>query len=339
MQDERSLPWLAAPLAQLREHQRGHALLLQGAAGSALLELALRVAQAWLCESPPGPCDHCDACRLTSLRHHPDLLLLWPEAMSVAAGEADGEEAADAGESDTKSRRKPSREIRIDAARRAIDWAQTSPARGRGKVLVVHPAEALNPTAAQALLKSLEEPPGSLRWLLCTQDLDRLLPTLRSRCQHLRIASPDSAAALQWLTAAGVADAEVLLAAAGGEPLAAQQLAAEGLSAAAWQALPRQVAAGEAGALAGLPLPRVVDVLQQLCHDAMAVAAGAPPRYFAAAAWPPIGRDGATWRRLLAWSRALTEAARHAEHPWNAPLRVESLVLQGADALARRAAA
>jgi DNA polymerase III subunit delta' len=192
-------------------------------------------------------------------------------------------------------------------------------------VLLLHPAEAMNLQAASALLKTLEEPPGQARLLLSAADEARLLPTVRSRCQRIRLAGPSAEMAISWLTEQGVRDAPVLLAAAGGAPLAARDLAAGGIDAAAWLALPRAVARGQAAALAGWPVPRAVDALQKVCHDALVQAAGGVPRYFSAQALPAGARPGS----LNAWAQSLSRVARHAEHPWNEGLLVEALVSEG----------
>lgn len=324
MLDERDLPWLAGPLAQLRDHDRSHALILHGGAGSGQLMLALRAAQAWLCEQPPGPCGQCPSCHLVLARVHPDLKVLMPETVQQALGWEGGDEGDGDGEGG-KGKRKPSREIKIAAVREAIDWAHTSTSRGRGKVLLFYPADAMNMTASNALLKTLEEPAAGTRLLLCVDDPERLLPTVRSRCQRVRFEPPDAATAEAWLTQQGVAGAAALLRASGGEPLAAKALTDEGLTAEVWSRLPALVAAGDTQLLASLPLPRAVRVLQQVCHDAMAQAAGGAPRFFAPGQVPA----GADLAPLAAWAVELARASRHDEHPWNAPLRVEALVAQG----------
>jgi DNA polymerase-3 subunit delta' len=116
----------------------------------------------------------------------------------------------------------------------------------------------------------------------------------------------------------------VLLAAAGGQPLGARKLAAEGFDAAAWLALPQRIARGQWEPPAGTALPRLREVLQKLCHDAMAQAAGAPPRFFPAQSLPPP----AAWGKLADWSQSLARLARHDEHPFNAPLITDSLLAE-----------
>jgi DNA polymerase-3 subunit delta' len=319
------LPWIAAPARDIAARQRGHALLLQGGAGAGVFELAQRVAATWLCEdAPSAPCGRCTACHLLSTNSHPDFRALLPEATQVELGwTVGGIEPAEDGEGKA-AKRKPSKEIRIDAVRDAIAWTQTSSSRGRAKMLLLFPADAMNLVASNALLKTLEEPPPGVRLLLATEDAERLLPTLRSRCQRIVFAGPTPQEALDWLAGEGVADAPVLLAAAGGQPLAARRLAADGFDAAAWLALPQGVAQGRWQPPAGATIPRLREVLQKLCHDAMAQAAGAPPRFFPAGSLPPA----APWARLADWSQSLARLARHDEHPFNAPLLVDSLLAE-----------
>jgi DNA polymerase III subunit delta' len=145
---------------------------------------------------------------------------------------------------------------------------------------VVHPAEAMNGVAANALLKTLEEPPGTLRFVLASSAPHALLPTIRSRCQAVPLRAPPPEQALAWLEGEGVEGAATLLAVAGQQPLAALALQRAGQDAALWQALPARVAAVDASAFSGWALPQVVDVLQKLCHDRVLAALGLAPRFF-----------------------------------------------------------
>jgi DNA polymerase III subunit delta' len=317
------LPWLEAPMAKARALARAHALLLAGPAGAGHLELAGLLAQAHLCEQPAqAPCGRCGSCHLVRQRAHPDLLAVVPEAWRLRLGWVGDDEAG------PKSDAKPSRDIRIEQVRQAIDWSHQTSGRGRGKVLLLHPADALNGPSANALLKTLEEPAAGLRLLLTSTDPERLLPTIRSRCQRLQLALPPRDVSLAWLGARQLSgdDARALMAAAGGSPLEALDLAGEGIDAAWLAMLPLLVAAGDASALAGRPLPRAIDLLLKLAHDLQAQAAGSTPRFFIESRWPPASDMAG----LVAWQQALLRAARHDEHPWNAPLLLESLVTQAA---------
>lgn len=321
-------PWLDAPLRELLAAHRGHAVLLAGPQGVGQFELALALAQAWLCESglPDKPCGRCAGCALVRSHTHPDLVVLLPEALQEELGWGSGEAETEA----KASKAKPSREIKVEALRRVVEFAQQTSSRGVAKVVLVHPAERMNAISANTLLKTLEEPPGQARFVLSTEAIDALLPTIRSRCQHLRLSPPDGDAALQWLKAQGLPQPEALLAAAGGQPVTALHLKQQGLDAAAWLQLPARLAKGDTAALAGWPVPRAVDALQKVCHDAMCLAGGAAPRYFSAEGF---GGMNASIEGLAAWSRELRRVARHEEHPWNAGLLLESLVSQAHRAL------
>ncbi|HEY0955590.1 MAG TPA: DNA polymerase III subunit delta' [Roseateles sp.] len=329
------LPWLQAPLADALARARSHALLVQGPAGVGQLELAVKLAQSWLCEAaaPAQPaCNHCPSCKLFASGTHPDFQLLLPEALEAPARESLGlpfeePDAPKAGKA------KPSREIKVEAVRSLLSFAQATSARGKAKVVVIFPAEALNGVAANALLKTLEEPSGLLRFALASHDSAALLPTIRSRCQPLPLALPETGAALAWLEAKGVKDAAGLLAATGGRPQQALEWAEAGLSDAAWQALPKRVARGEVAALSDLAPPRAIDALQRLCHDLVRRSHGQPGQFFATASLPAPRRAAP----LLAWEAELRRAARHADHPLNAGLWLEALAAQAQAAIAAAA--
>ncbi|HEY9109021.1 MAG TPA: DNA polymerase III subunit delta' [Roseateles sp.] len=324
------LPWLQAPLADALARARSHALLVQGPAGVGQLELAVKLAQSWLCEAaaPAQPaCNQCPSCKLFASGTHPDFQLLLPEALDAPARESLGLPFE---EPDSKAgKAKPSKEIKVEAVRSLLAFAQATSARGKAKVVVIFPAEALNGVAANALLKTLEEPSGLLRFALASHDSASLLPTIRSRCQPLPLALPERAAALAWLESKGVKDAAGLLDATGGRPQQALEWSQAGLTDAAWQAIPKRVARGEVQALSDLAPPRAIDALQRLCHDLVRRSHGRPGQFFAAASLPSPKRAAP----LLAWDAELRRAARHADHPLNASLWIEALVAQAQAAM------
>ncbi len=330
-----AFPWLQAPLHDALQTLSGHASLLHGAPGSGQFELALAVAAAWLCEAPKADgahheaCGQCVSCRLIDAGTHPDLMVILPEALQVSLGfQAD---EASAGDEEKGKTKKLSQEIKVEAIRALVRFAQQTASRSAGKVVLIHPAEQLNVVAANTLLKTLEEPPGKLRFVLCTTDVDGLLPTVRSRCQAWRVPMPAADVALSWLIAQGVPaePAQVWLAASGGQPLTALAHHEAGLDARVWLALPKEMAAGKSVVVQGWPLPMLVDALQKLCIDLSRQAAGHAPQFFPAGALPAApGVD-----RLSAWFKELLKAKRQSEHPWNQALKVESLVLQARQAL------
>ena len=325
-------PWIAAQRDQLLA-QRGHAWLLQGPSGLGQFELALELVRAWLCDAPTphGACGQCGSCHAVAVHTHADLCVLMPETVMLALGWPLPEKAQS--EIDDK-KRKPSREIRVEAMRDAVEFCQRTSARGRGKAVLVYPAEQMNTITANALLKTLEEPPGDTRFVLASEAAHLLLPTIRSRCLGHTLHWPDEAQALHWLQAQGLAPevAQAQLRAAGGRAQDALAQAQAGRSPATWAQLPKALARGEVAALADLTPAQAINTLQKLCHDLQASACGAAPRYFAAADLPPPPPLLA----LARWAQALTRAARTAEHPFNTGLMLEALVAQARQTLHSR---
>lgn len=325
------LPWLDPVLSRAQALAHAHALLLHGALGDGLVECAQRIVSQWLCEAPPqrsSPCGECESCRLLAGGVHPDLFCLLPEEWLLRLGLPLPDGAAGERSDAAGGKRKPSRQIRIGEVRAAIDWTARTSSRSGAKVVLVHPATAMNLQSASALLKTLEEPPAGVRLLLTAAEPARLLPTVRSRCQVLRLTPPAAGVAMDWLRAQGLAEPATLLAACSGRPLDARDLAAAGLDAARWQALPAAVLQRQSGALGSLPLPTLIDVLQKICHDGLILAAGASPRFFPEAALAAPAASEA----LALWSRELARIARHADHPWHEGLLVDSLLARTASA-------
>ena len=326
-------PWLDVPLRRALALRSAHALLLHGPDGNAQFDLAIALAQALLCETSDqsvrliGACGACPGCRLVEVRTHPDLLSLVPDSMREALGWPAADSESPSGASVPKA--KPSNEIRVDDAREAVTFAQTTSARGRGRVVLVHPAESMNDIAANALLKTLEEPPGTTRFILSTHAAGSLLPTIRSRCSGIMVGLPAPENALEWLSTNGVAEPAVLLRAAGGRPQEALEWSRTGFGSAHWLELPGLAAQGRVDNFAQCPLPRLIRMLQKICHDCMCVAVAAPPRYFPAKSLTM----SADLPRLTAWAVALRRHAEQADHPWQAALKTDALIREAQRAL------
>ena len=358
-------PWLQVQLESLLS-QRGHAWLLSGPSGLGQFDLALALARAWLCEapSPQGACGHCGSCHAVDVHTHADLRMLIPETLSLSLGWPLDQKTQE--ELDNK-KRKPSKEIKVDAARQVVTFSQLTRSRGPTKVVLVFPAERMNGITANTLLKTLEEPPGEVKFILATESAQQLLPTIRSRCQSHTMRWPAFEESLAWLQSqsaldesakAGRAkppppkleDLRVLLAAAGGRPADALtwvQGDAPDEAARDWQALPKAMARGDVGALTGWAPALVVDALQKICHDVWAVKVGAQPRFFSLADLPvPARPSGAAETQslgspasifaLAAWSKELATTARTVEHPYNPGLMLEALVSRAKQTLTTR---
>lgn len=317
-------PWLRRQLQALL-HQRGHAVLLQGAPGLGQWPLAMELARAWLCEqpTPQGACGQCGSCHAIDVRTHPDLQVLLPDQLALDEGWPLDEKTRDKIE---KKEIKPSKWIRVDAAREAVAFSQMTRSRGSTKVVVIYPADRMNMEAANTLLKTLEEPAGAVRFVLATEAAHALLPTLRSRCQGHAMEWPSTQETIDWMRAElqqPAAPAEPLAVwwrAAGGRPDEALEWARSGATPALWGQIPRALAQADWALLRDWPPARQLDVLQKVCHDLLAVRAGAAPRFFAPQDLP----QPPSWSALLEWQQQLADARRSVEHPYNAGLMQEA---------------
>ncbi len=176
------LPWqqtIWRSLVHVERTQRlSHAFIFTGPAGIGKYHLASVYARYLLCERVPAElletaCGACQNCRLMQANTHPDYHLLEPQDQSKV--------------------------IKIDQIRQLTsDLSKTAMLSGR-RVVVIQPAEAMNEAAANALLKSLEEPGAATVFLLVTHQLSLLPVTIRSRCQCVRLAAPTEAIGFAWL--------------------------------------------------------------------------------------------------------------------------------------------
>jgi DNA polymerase-3 subunit delta' len=320
-------PWLQAPVQEALALPRAHAVLLNSLPGLGAMAAGQALAQAWLCEGNGGrgpACGSCPACHLFSQRSHPDAHWLLPAALRVQLGWQEPE---------AEGKAKPSQEIRIDEVRAMLSFAQGTRGRSRGKVVLIHPAEALNTVAANALLKTLEEPGGSLRFVLVSEAAEGLLPTIRSRCQAIAVPLPDLQQGAAWLAAQQpgltALDAQALLRAAGSRPQQVLDWLRAGLTAPALAQFPRAVSRADLGDFSAWRPAAVIDLLQRLASDLLRLASGAAPQFFDVAQLPKVQQTAP----LLSWAAELRAARAKAEHPLQLALWLEALAVQAQAAL------
>jgi DNA polymerase III subunit delta' len=194
-------PWLAehwkSLSERLRRNELPHAILLSGAHGLGKRALADALAAAALCESRTddgSACQHCRSCLLIAAGSHPDRVRISFELRD------DG---------------KPRTEIVIEQIRTLSQRLSLSSQFGGLQIVIVDPADRMNASAANALLKTLEEPSASTVIILVSDQPSRLPATIRSRCQRVQINIPPHEQALAWMLGQGIQseDAELALAA------------------------------------------------------------------------------------------------------------------------------
>lgn len=209
-------PWQKQLWQQLGGQAFPHAFLIHGPKGIGKLHFAKVLAQALLCEtSRPGldPCESCLSCHWYRQESHPDFKLLQPEAFETVE-----EPGTDTGSGRTKQ---GGSQIAVGQIRALAGFLDLSAHRQGKKVVLVHPADELNVNAANALLKTLEEPPRDTVLLLVAHRIHRILPTVRSRCRALPMRIPIPEESTAWMLEEGIEHPAQALADAGFAPLQA----------------------------------------------------------------------------------------------------------------------
>lgn len=198
------LPWQTQQWEQLlssrQQNRLSHALLLVGAQGLGKKQFALKLAEALLCSQSDGPCGQCHACHLIRAQSHPDFLLVEAETGSM---------------------------IKIDQIRELVQFVGETALQASRRVIIINPANAMNVYAANALLKTLEEPAPNTIIILITDQNMRMPATIISRCQKIHFQKPSQDIAIEWLKSnvqENSNDAHLLLNLADGAPLKAKEL-------------------------------------------------------------------------------------------------------------------
>ena len=328
-------PWQSAAWKHLQELRKRpqHGLLLKGSKGIGKYDLAINYAQSLLCQHPDAAgfaCGKCPSCHWFEQGSHPDFCLLQPDSLSQETDEISAE--AEEGEPVKKSARKPSKQISVEQIRALADFSGMSAHQGGRRVIVIHPAEAMNKNAANALLKSLEEPPPGMLFILVSHKPQQLLPTILSRCLSFALPAPDPQSAALWLSGQGVKNPLAALAAAGFAPLQALQVEEHFEERAKLLRAVRQPATLDvfmlAETLQKIEQGVVVQWLQQWSYDLIAMKLAGRLRYHPGeeAAIRKLV-DAVAPLNLARLQKYLQGAKREARHTLNAKLFLESLLL------------
>ncbi|MGL6040073.1 MAG: DNA polymerase III subunit delta' [Deefgea sp.] len=333
--DSALYPWLLDAWQDLlRERDRlPHALLITGEPGIGKRVFAEYLAQFLLCEDTnksTQPCGVCDGCRWYLAGNHPDFRVLQPE-------EAEDDRAD---ESDSKKPKKKSEIIRVEDVRALADFVNLSAHRRSLRVTLVVPADTMNVAAANAFLKTLEEPPAGAVFILVADHWRRLLPTIRSRCRVFPLSLPEPHIAMQWLNSHGVVNPALHLAHTGGAPLAAMDDAAADWLPVRQNFLEHIAEPTTLDVLklcleldkAKLDTALVIAWLQKWIYDLISLGLAQKIRYYPD--WhDALLRLSPRAHFLMHYVNQLTEAQKLSRHPLNQRLVFESLLFAYVDAL------
>jgi DNA polymerase-3 subunit delta' len=336
-------PWQTSAWQQLQllRSRLPHAILIYGPRGIGKALFAEKAAQSLLCEYPVtdgSACGKCASCGWFAQYNHPDYRRVRPESFEDGESEESGNDLEPAelvkDAKTAKSSKAPSKEIKIDQIRALANFMNISTHRQGKRVIMLYPAEALNAAAANSLLKTLEEPPPDTVFLLVSNSLDRLLPTILSRCRKFAMTMPSREQSLVWLESQGIKNAEILLAEQGGAPLAAHASAQSGISEAMDEFLGQLAKPGiesllkVAERLQKTPVAELVACLQRWLYDLFSLKFSGRIRYYPRYQKDLVAlSDRVDLRRLLSTLKATNERRAIAEHPLSAKLFIEDMLL------------
>jgi DNA polymerase-3 subunit delta' len=321
-------PWQTQVWQHLNQdaQRMPHALLLHGRSGIGKYDFARHFSQALLCadKNEQGfACGHCSSCNWFNDDSHPDFRLLSPEQEI---------EAEDEPVSTKKTKKKT--QISVAQIRDLASFLSLSSHRSGGlRIVLIHPAEALNLASANALLKMLEEPADGVVFILVAHQVQRLLPTIISRCQKINMPIPDEAQAMAWLEEQGIVNAKQQLAYLEGSPIKVfteqtqfNQLSEIWRLLAMANKLEPHIAAP---ALIANSVESGIIALQKWLYDLLAMRLGKHNRYHLAHADVlKVLAEKVNLDRLFVLQKKCNELRKLALHPLNHELQMESLLLE-----------
>lgn len=302
-----------------------HAFLMYGRAGVGKYDFALNFSQSLLCPNKNEmgqACRQCASCHWFDDESHPDFRLITPEQNDSSDDEV----------SATKKTRKKT-QISVAQIRELSDFLSLSSHQSNSlRIVLIHPAEALNLASANALLKMLEEPAPDVVFILVAHQMQRLLPTVISRCQKIKMPIPDQAQALDWLNANNVSNAAQQLAYMEGSPI---KVFNEQADYAHLLQIWGQLALGqrlEPQLVAPLVISSSVEIgviaIQKWIYDIMAIKLSQQVRYHLlhATALQALA-EKVNLSKLFDFQKKTNELRKLATHPLNHELQMESLLV------------
>lgn len=358
-------PWLQPLWESLDLNHFPSAVLIHGQAGIGKFEFAVELAKALLCEggNPVKPCYQCEACHWFETANHPDFIALVPETHRKLLPHADYEsdepvkkgKVAREDSDGEAAEKKEKKNIAIEETRNAIESLSIGSHRGGNRVILIYPLESLRHDSANTLLKSLEEPPPNTIFILLADRLDRVLPTIRSRCRLLAATRPDRDSGILWLRSrlaklSGAkfndADIKAIYDEQGGAPYSAlDSLVARhhqddkdelSISIQASRVLLQSMSQGGriqwlevAEKIHKAQFSNLLATMQRWSSDLQTVSQGGSPRYFPnhSDTFKALSQQVRIQKLLQFW-KSLVQYRRHENHPLASRVQLEALLSQ-----------
>lgn len=332
-------PWQQEIWQKLLQNQQywRHTLLLTGKKGIGKYTFSRQLAKSLLCYSATAEhiaCGTCLSCGWFEQNTHPNLHCVIPEALStdsIAIADQESKESS----SLSKVKKNLSQQISIDQIRHLNDFVYLTGHQKGYKVVLIYPAETMTHAAANALLKKLEEPPVDVLFILVAHQMQRLLPTIRSRCQQIVMPMPSAETSIVWLRQHGISDPELILPLNDFSPLSTWSFVQEQLT------IPHQhfvdsIKQGQnfdpfalALSLQQIHLSTVVSWLQKWCYDLVSCRVTGRIRYYLKLL--PVIQVLSKQIDLIAYMAFLRELNTHqklSHHPLNARLFLEEMFIR-----------
>ena len=281
-------PWLERPaevLAKMLNKLPG-GILIYGPRGCGVFELASRFAAAVVCQHPVdgAPCGICEECKLIFSGNHPDLRYVLSETEAALHPEPWNGKFGEIPKGKSLSK-----QILIEQVRGIGEYLSVTAHRAGHRAVVIYPADSMSGDQSSALLKTLEEPPEGAVLILVADDINSILPTIRSRCQLVRCTPPTREQGIAYLKSQKVRNPEGELTRLSGRPLLIHEadlnLTLDKKDEAKYlEMLALGSALSSVQVLSAfqkdIPVGPVVSIMQRWYWDLMAVLSGAEPRYF-----------------------------------------------------------
>ena len=333
-------PWQHSIWSQIRNNaiNKAQAFIFSGRKGIGQLEFSQVLAKSLLCEQPISmhfACGNCRSCQWFEQGGHPNFYRLEPEALTESDVDAtqtlsDSKQPTE----DASAKRKLSQQITIDQIRHLDQFLYLSAHQSSYKIILINPADSMNVSSANAMLKKMEEPPPQVLFFLVTDRLQALMPTIISRCMKITLPHPDKSSVQNWLHQQGIEENAIDISWFGTSP----QLIKRYLDAGylthfdEWIksiSLPKHLdAISLAEKLHKLELSMIVSWLQKWCYDLVSFQmVGRVYYHHSHEAIIKTIVAKTEPKQLISFWKQLTQFQQLSKHPLNARLFLEDLIL------------